>query len=73
MKKFFEWDENIKNWIGENRIKWCFILFGVGMGLSILYNSLLGSSINSYINIGLVFGTSLIFIELVAGGSGIED
>ncbi len=65
-------EDNIKNWIGKNRITWCFILFLFGLGIGIFGNLLLGGDSNQMMNMGILYAFLLPIIELTSGGEGID-
>ena len=69
LDKFFMFEDKVKNWIENNKIKWCFILFFVGILLGIVAGIFLGGNF-----IGkFIFGFALVIVELFAGGSGIDE
>jgi len=72
MKKFFEFEEKVKNWIENNRIKWCFLLFILGFVLGHLANIALGGEIRQGFAMGFGYAILLVIIEISAGGSGIN-
>jgi hypothetical protein len=73
MNKYFIFENKLKDWFMKNRITWCVILFGLGVGLSILQNSLLGASFKQYFNNSILYGFILVTIELSVGGSEITE
>ena len=62
----------VKTWIENNKIKWCFILFGIGLGLGLGANLLLGGDNTQGLKMGFIYASLLVFIEIKAGGSGID-
>ncbi len=70
--KFLEFEDKVKNWIGNNRIKWCFILFTLGLTLGFLANRLLGSDLRQGMIMAFSYGFLLVIIEISVGGSGIN-
>ncbi len=58
--RIFNFEDKVKSWILNNRIKWCFFLFGVGI--------LLGFFSTHKQGVGLLYGSLLVVIELTAGG-----
>ncbi len=70
--KLFELDNKVKTWIENNRIKWCFILFSLGLGLGLCANLLFGGNNTQGLKMGFIYAFLLVFIEIKAGGSGID-
>ncbi len=70
--KILKFEDKVKNWIENNRIKWGFILLGVGLGLGIFSNFLFGGAIKQGVTIGMGYAFLLVFIEYTSGGSGID-
>lgn len=68
--KFLELEERIKNWIGNHMVLFCLILFGVGLGLGLLGNILLGGDTQQGFRMGFVYAFLLMVVEASAGGSG---
>ncbi len=71
MSKIHDFDRRIQNWIENNRIKWCFGLFFLGVLLAIGFNLLMNAPSQSYFRMSALFGSILVFTEIVAGGSGV--
>ena len=71
-KYFFKFEDKLKNWIENNRVKWCCILFVTGLSLGFLGNFLLGGSSRVGTTMGLSYAFLLVIIEISAGGSGID-
>jgi len=53
-----------KEWTKKHRIKFCFILFVLGIGISFLQPLFLGGSIRDNIVMGIVYGTIFILVEV---------
>jgi len=70
--KLIKLENKVKNWIENNRIKWCCILFVTGLSLGFLGNLLLGGSLKVGTTMGFTYAFLLVFIEIKAGGSGID-
>ena len=70
--KFLEFEEKVKHWIENNSIKWGFILFGVGLGLGLGANILLGGDNSQGFKMGFAYAFLLVIVEVTAGGSGID-
>ncbi len=70
--KILELEDKVKSWIENNRIKWCFVLFGLGLGLGLGANFLLSGGHEQALKIGLGYAFLLVFIEIKSGGSGID-
>lgn len=66
--KLFEFEDKIKEWIGNHRITWCFILFFTGLGLGVLGNLILGGGSKQTVSMGFIYALVLPIIELTAGG-----
>ena len=64
----------LKTWIENHRMKWIFILFGIGIFLGVLQGILLGANFMQVGGMGifvpLLYGPLLVIIEVCAGGSG---
>ncbi len=71
LDKLFRFENKIKKWIEDNRIKWYFVLFFVGVLLGISSGILLRGTI--IIRYGFLFGLGLITVEFFSGGSGIDE
>jgi len=70
--KILELEDKVKNWIENNRVKWCFILFGIGLSLGLFSNLLFGGTSRTGAIMGFSYAFLLVFIEIKAGGSGIN-
>ncbi len=72
VNKLLVFEDKVKTWIENNKIKWCFILFGVGLGLGLGANLLLGGDNTQGFNMGFAYAFLLVIVEVTAGGSGID-
>ena len=70
MKKFFEFEDRVKNWIENHRFKWCFLLFTLGFILGHIANLLLGGRFEQGFVMGFSYAILLVIVEISAGGSG---
>ena len=70
--KILKFEDKVKHWIENNRIKWGFILFGMGLGLGLGANLLLGGDSSQGLKMGFIYAFLLVFIEIKTGGSGID-
>lgn len=66
-----KFDEKIQRWIEENKIKWCFGLFFLGVLLAIGFNLLTNAPPQNYFRMSLLFGSMLVGVEIIIGGSGV--
>ena len=73
MSRIYDFDKRIQSWIENNRIKWCFGLFFLGVLLAIGFNILMNAQTQNYFNMSLLFGSMFVFTELIAGGSGVPS
>lgn len=73
MSSIHNFDEKIQKWIKENRIKWCFYLFGLGVVLGIGFSYLTNSPPQTYFRMSLLFGLIFPSVEMIAGGSGVSN
>lgn len=65
-------DNRIKTWITNHRISWCFILFGLGLGIGLFGNLMLGGDSKQMMVMGIIYAFLLPIIELTSGGSGTD-
>ena len=70
--KFFKFEDKIKNWIENNRIKWGCILFFLGLTLGLFGNILLGGDLRQGFIMGFIYAFLLVIAEIFLGGSGID-
>jgi len=68
--KSLKFEEKIKKWIEKNGVKWCFILFAIGLTLGILASVLLGGDTRQSGMMGSGYGFLLVIVEITVGGSG---
>lgn len=73
MSRIYDFDKRIQSWIENNRIKWCFGLFFLGVLLAIGFNILMNAPTQNYFRMSFLFGGIFVFVELVAGGSGVPS
>ncbi len=65
--KLLELEDKIQNWIKNNKGKWYFILFGLGLGLGILSSKLFGSTNLSSFKTGIGYTFFLMIVEFYSG------
>jgi len=71
--KILEFDESFNKWLINNRIKWCFILFGLGMILGLSGIIFIDMELKRAILMGLSCSSLLLIVEIGTGGKGIEQ
>lgn len=72
MGKILDFEDKVRRWIEQHRIKWIFILFTIGFSLGFFPSISLEAPIRQGIVYGLVYSFILVFVEITAGGSGIN-
>ena len=70
--KLLEWEDKVKKWIENHRVSWGFLLFGLGLGVGLGANFLLGGNISQGFSMGFAYAFLLVVVEVTAGGSGID-
>ncbi len=63
----------INIWIRENRVKWCYTLFMIGVIGGFAQVKLLGGSLKQAVLMAFIYGGLLVVVELILGGSGAPD
>ena len=68
---FLKFEDKVKKWIENNRVKWCFMLFFMGVLLGSSGALFLGAPLRQVTMMAFVYGSLLPIVELTSGGEGI--